>query len=331
MEHKVLPYGNQLHIARTWKGPEPAAIELQFPPTFSGRAQRVLRYYDGKLFLFAWQDKFVMTDDGLLLDDGYYRGSGMLGWRGNDLGGLEAWLEAIADSLDDWQPSGWQDVCDDDSGKESGKPRRILTNLYEAVLVKMSMGINHLIIVTVDRAHGRCGRFLVTPRLLEPLLRNDSGSMTDEDDGNFATFRRFDQNINVTFIWLDMPGYMATVIYRQSVEVPVDLVRRVFYGNEAVRYLYCPEAPRTRVKVSASPRTQDTIHRVVHGKRKIRRAFSKAMRDDRQRLGEEITLYGDGQYNFFFRTKDSGSKSGGLILGETERHGYHGCEYAVYR
>lgn len=331
MAHKVLPYENQLHIPLSENGPEPTAIELRFPSTFSRKAQRVLRYYDGCIFLFAWNGKFVMTDELLQLDDAFEHCSCPRCWQGDNLDKLETWLEAIADANDEKQPQGWvatrMDGEDDRRYRTSG---RVIGDLSGAVLVKMQMDTNFMIISTVDRRHGRQGRFFVSPALLEPLLRNNTGSATDVDGANFASFCRWEQNITITFTWLNMLDNEVVNGFRQIVEVPVDLLRRVFYGHETVQYLYLPTALAAKVNVGESSYTQKVIHRVINGDKRIRRAFSKAMRDCFQWRGDEITLYGDGRYDFFFRTASGFPSAGGLILHETERNGHHCYYFSVH-
>lgn len=87
--------------------PEAAAtaVHVSFPDTLSGKAMRGLSYFEDTAFLFLYKGQLVVTDESLYLTD---HGDGS---RENPFGfprfvcstcdELNAWLEAVADGLDE--------------------------------------------------------------------------------------------------------------------------------------------------------------------------------------------------------------------------------------
>lgn len=106
MKHPVIPFEEQLNPGVDRNDPVAAAtaIELRFPNTFSDRAWKVIRYFEGTMFLYAYKGQFVVTDESLELTecgDGTSEAPyGGPRWFGNSLDDLEQWLLKIADEYD---------------------------------------------------------------------------------------------------------------------------------------------------------------------------------------------------------------------------------------
>ena len=115
MKHAVRPYEIQQNVAIDRNDPEAAvtAIEIHFPSTFSRKAWKVIRYFDGTIFLFVYKGKFIATDESLYLtehgDGSHEAPIGLPRWTGDSLEALERWLEAVADEYDqDGEIPGWK-------------------------------------------------------------------------------------------------------------------------------------------------------------------------------------------------------------------------------
>lgn len=115
MKHKVVPFAKQINpgIDRNDPQAEQTAIEIRFPDTFCERAWKVIRYFDGTMFLYVYKGKFVVTDESLYLTDhgdgSYEAPLGGPRWTGDSLEELEAWLLQIADEYDqDGDILGWE-------------------------------------------------------------------------------------------------------------------------------------------------------------------------------------------------------------------------------
>ena len=102
MVHIISPYEDQKNVATYQGRPEPAAIEIRFPTTFSSRAWHVVEHLEGTINLFVFGNHFVVTHEGLELDPAEAR------WTGDSLDELEAWLEETANMKDKEDP-GWEE------------------------------------------------------------------------------------------------------------------------------------------------------------------------------------------------------------------------------
>lgn len=126
MKHLVKPYADQQNPAIDMNDPEAAitAIEIRFPETFSRKAWKVIRYFSGAMFLYAYKGKFIVTDESLYLtehgDGSYEAPYGFPRWTGNSLEALETWLETIADDYnEDGDIPGWKN--DDEESEDAAK------------------------------------------------------------------------------------------------------------------------------------------------------------------------------------------------------------------
>jgi len=116
MKHSIVPFEDQANPGIDRNDPVAAAtaVELHFPDTFSIRAWRVIDYFEGTMFLYAYKGQFVVTDESLELTE-YGDGSpgspyGAPRWVGETLDDLEQWLLEIADEYDadPDEISGWE-------------------------------------------------------------------------------------------------------------------------------------------------------------------------------------------------------------------------------
>ena len=117
MKHIANPAVEQLH-AEDFNNPEHAssAVTLDWPETFSDPAQDVIRYFDGTMFLFLYDSRYVVTDESLALSESSEPGAPACTPRyvGDSLDAVEGWLEKMAGIANDDPDAfpGWQDMLD---------------------------------------------------------------------------------------------------------------------------------------------------------------------------------------------------------------------------
>ena len=107
MKHQIIPYEDQTvtpAIDRNDPLGAATAVELRFPRTFSKKAWRVIRYFEGAMYLYSYKGKFVATDESLELTE-YGDGSheapyGAPRFVCDTLNELEVILEDLADLYD---------------------------------------------------------------------------------------------------------------------------------------------------------------------------------------------------------------------------------------
>ena len=118
MKHEMKPVAAENALTAIDRNdPEHAktAIELEWPETFSRRAKMVIRYFEGTMFLFWYNDHAVVTDESLELtafgDGSPEAPFGFPRYEDNDLRGVELWLEDCADQFDnDGDTPGWEEA-----------------------------------------------------------------------------------------------------------------------------------------------------------------------------------------------------------------------------
>ena len=338
MKHRIEPFRNQINAGEDRNDPKAAitAIELRFPPTFSERAWKVINYFDGTMFLYVYKGKFVVTDESLDLteagDGSAEAPFGAPHWIGESLEDLEKWLLQIADEYDaDGDIPGWGM---DESEPEESLKKAIKDMVHSApqelspnVLVKLVRSSQFIGVKTYCRKHDSHGRFLINQDTLRNLAKSDIGSTRYESDcGDYVQITRLRDSLQFSFAWLNTYGDGSIKGIRQDITIPLSVIQQILDYPEEQRYLYVPPTPTATV--DATPASA-TIHEIVQDKR-LRRAFSKAMRDCFRWPGEHVTLYRDGKYSFYFTTASGFPKCGGLILHEGERDGHPYIYYSVH-
>ena len=328
MKHKVVPFAKQINpgIDRNDPRAEQTAIEIRFPDTFCERAWKVIRYFEGAMFLYVYKGKFVVTDESLYLTDhgdgSYEAPLGGPRWTGDSLEELETWLLTIADEYDqDGDIPGWEvekPPTPEKSAWQEPSPNVLVT------LVKSNQFIG---VKTYCRKHGSHGRFLINQISLRQLLDGPVGAECYESDcGDYVKITRMENSLHFSFAWLNTYGDGSVKGIRQDITVPMLTVRLVLDWSEEQKYLYIP--PTSTAVIDARP-AAGTIRKIVKDKR-LRRAFAKAMRDCFRWPGDEVTLYPDGNHSFFFTTKSGFPKNGGLILHESIKDGHKYVYYSVH-
>ena len=332
MKHPILPFERQTNLGIDRNDPRAAvtAIELRFPQTFCKRAWKVIRYFEGTMFLYAYKGKFVVTDESLELTE---CGDGTMDspygaprWVGDSLGELEQWLLAIADDFDadageipDWEADRRPD--------EDIPPRNEWRGFSANVMVKLVSSGQFIGVKTYCRKLGSHGRFLIIRDTLTRLANATIGETSHESDcGDYCQITRLKNSLQFSFAWLNTYGDGSVKGVRQDVTIPLLKIRLVLDWKDAEKHLYIPPTPTAKI---VSDTASATIHEIVQNKR-VRRAFSKAMRDCFRWPGDEVTLYRDGKYSFYFTTRSGFPKCGGLILHEGMRDGYPYVYYSVH-
>lgn len=325
MKHRVIPFEKQLNPGIDRNDPEAdvTAVELQFPKTFSARAWRVIHYMEGAMYLYSYKGKFVVTDESLELTESgngtYEAPYGGPRWVGKSLEELEWWLESIADDYESMgDVPGWE-VPNATFCHPSG--------CLNDVLVTISADQSFMGIKTYDRQHGTRGRFLVNRSVINELLDAQKGAVRYESDcGDYAMITRLENSLQFCIAWLNYSSNGDVKGFRQDITVPLLKLRLALDFSESVKHLYIPAPPRATI--DARPAAA-TIRKIVQNKR-VRRAFSKAMRDCFRWPGDTVTLYRDGEYSFFFTTASGFPKNGGLILHEGTKNGHPYIYYSIH-
>ena len=100
MKHTISPYEDQKNVP-TCKGESaPTAIEIRFPETFGARAWHMIEELGDTVFLYLYNNRFIVTDELCELESPR--------WSGESLEALENWLEEQA-SLKDAEEPGWEE------------------------------------------------------------------------------------------------------------------------------------------------------------------------------------------------------------------------------
>ena len=109
------------------------------------------------------------------------------------------------------------------------------------------------------------------------------------------------------------------------------LILRVLNSRDMMaKYLYRAAKKPTRFH---AVRAANTLRKIQQDNR-VRRAFSKGMRDHFHWPGDTVTLYSDGLHDFYFTADNGFPINGGLILHEgsvnTVRGTFPKLQYSVH-
>ena len=330
MNHPIKPFADQTRnpaIDRNDPQAQATAIELQFPETFSAKAWRTIRYFEGAMYLYSYKGKFVATDESLDLteygDGSHERPYGAPRFVCDTLNELEKVLEELADFFDeDGTIPGWE------VKKPSAAPKLNPSGLSPSILVKLVDSNMFIGVKTYDRAHGSHGRFLISKTALRQLMDAPVGTEKYESDcGDYVKINRLENALYFSFAWLNTYGDGSVRGFRQDVTVPLSKIRLVLDYSEKQTHLYI--RAKFEATITATPEAAKVIQTIA-SKKNLRRAFSKAMRDCFNWPGDEITLYPDGAYNFYFATRSDFPKCGGLILHPDAKNGHDYIYYSVH-
>ena len=195
------------------------------------------------------------------------------------------------------------------------------------VLIKLDWDRGYVSVKTIDRPHHGSIRFMIAESLLSRVINDAEGSSVfDMDCGNFAQIWAQGKNIYFRFVWLTSYAENSVSGYVQNISVPEERIAGLLDTHVPLRYLYAPPPKSAKIDVT---RAQATLRRILQNSR-IKRAFSKAMRDSFLWPGEKITLMDDGGHNFYFVTKSGFPRNGGLILSRSTRQGHHCFCYSIH-
>lgn len=181
------------------------------------------------------------------------------------------------------------------------------------VLAHITSDGDFLAVHTFSRAIGRRGRFLILrERLREWLETHPEHSFYDRDCGHYLQLRLNGNTCRFTFSWLSACGDRLSG-YEQLFELPLGKLKQAVYEGMEIRHLYIPAAATAKVELSC----QHDRFAPIAANGRLRRAFSKAMRDCFQWPGELVRLSPDGSTHFYFTTRSGFPACGGLILHES--------------
>ena len=329
MKHPIIPFADQTvnpAIDRNDPQAQATAIELQFPKTFSAKAWRTIRYFEGAMYLYSYKGKFVATDESLELTE-YGDGSheapyGAPRFVCDTLEELEEILEELADLYDaSGDIPGWE--AEKSSAPEKAEWHEPSPN----VMVKLIDSHQFIAVKTYCRKLGGRGRFLIFRSTLRELMSGDIGvTRYEEDCGNYVKITRLKDALYFSFTWLCTYSGGAVKGNQQDFTVPLHKIRLIMDWKDTEKHLYIPPSRTAIIDASCAA---ETLHYIVRDKR-LRRAFSKAMRDCFRWPGDCVTLHRDGLHSFCFTTRSGFPKYGGLILHEGERNGRTCLYYSVH-
>ena len=178
------------------------------------------------------------------------------------------------------------------------------------VLVKVALTDQFVALSTYCRQIGRRGRFLILTDSLRRVLDEECITVLDTDCGHHIQIRKYNNMLHITFDWLSEYGDGHLKGFRQHVVVPCEVFSRLLETGAPVTYLYRPHEARAQIDTSHVSH----VIRTINEDSVVRRALSKAMRDHFHWDADQVTLYRDGDTDFFFRTTSGCPAEGGLIL-----------------
>lgn len=170
-----------------------------------------------------------------------------------------------------------------------------------------------LYIYTTSRNHGRkC--FIVLNQSLKDWLMGEKKTFVDKDFCGFLYMYIQKKVCHVTITWLNGNDSNLTG-YNQSFTIPLWKIKKaVIYGKKS-QHLSYDWRGTTKVQLECDHAYMSSI---TENKR-LKRAFSKAMRDCFQWGEDTIYLYKDwAPHSFFFKTASGWPSCGGLILHSSE-------------
>lgn len=196
------------------------------------------------------------------------------------------------------------------------------------ILVKLRADGEFIRIRTFDRAHGGSRSFIVRREVLWKLPEGETAIDSDLD-GFLEAFVR-NEMVQMRFYWISVNNDVISG-YKQSFEIPLTLILRVLNSRDMMaKYLYRAAKKPTRFH---AVRAANTLRKIQQDNR-VRRAFSKGMRDHFHWPGDTVTLYSDGLHDFYFTADNGFPINGGLILHEgsvnTVRGTFPKLQYSVH-
>lgn len=206
--------------------------------------------------------------------------------------------------------SGWYWFSGAIAGPADAEKYRIYKN---SILIDIVPDGTCLYIYTTSRNHGRkC--FIVLNQSLKDWLMGTKTYFVENDFCGFIYMYIQKKVCHVTITWLSGDENNLTG-YKQHFTIPLwKMKKAVIYGKE-VRHLSYDCRGTTKIQLECDHAYMSSITE----NKKLKRAFSKAMRDC-FRWGEDtIYLYKDwAPHSFFFKTASGWPSCGGLILHSSE-------------
>ena len=142
------------------------------------------------------------------------------------------------------------------------------------ILIKLRADGEFIRIRTFDRVHGGSRSFIVRREVLWKLPEGETAIDSDLD-GFLEAFVR-NEMVQMRFYWISVNNDVISG-YKQSFEIPLTLILRVLNSRDMMaKYLYRAAKKPTRFH---AVRAANTLRKIQQDNR-VRRAFSKGMRDD---------------------------------------------------
>lgn len=194
--------------------------------------------------------------------------------------------------------------------------------MNNSILVKMWRSDDLIAITTVDRAHGKHGRFLIIADRFEEWLKNPDGShFMDIDCGDVLEICRDSARKEYCFklMWLNTYDNDNVRGIQQLFSIPEDKIWDGVRTN--LTHLYAKVAGHVKIEVFPGAAV---IIRDICKNNVWKRAFCKAMRDNFHYGYGVLELFKDCGMDFgFFHDR----LRGGLVIHTTDIEGKDGKTY----
>ena len=183
------------------------------------------------------------------------------------------------------------------------------------VLVKAWCTEHCLAITTYSREDGHHGRFLIPIDSITAWMQDPRDrAFYSKDCGHILEMWQDDENYRINVHWISMYSDHAFKGIYQTFTLPAEeLFNLLMCGGKPITTVYAEHEAHARIDATRAAKTLQKIC----ANRRMRRAFSKAMRDCFRWRDEDVYLYNDGGGSFFFRTETGCPACGGLILHES--------------
>lgn len=191
-----------------------------------------------------------------------------------------------------------------------------MTGINKHILINISVDESCVGIRTYSKAHGRHGRFLIVRKILAKCLDGRKRArFIDTDCGHFLRMHIDGDICHITISWLSV-SYGQISGIEQSFDLPLQKLSDAVFNGQECRHVHIPAESASKIELHCS---HEKFARIVCNKR-IRRAFSKAMRDCFHYCGDPaVHLYPDGSNGFYFEVDDDLHLCGGLILHDSTK------------
>ena len=118
----------------------------------------------------------------------------------------------------------------------------------DSIKVDLCNDGDYFAVRTYDRIHGARGRFLFACRaLVTAMFEPDQKITVDSDCGSFAEIWKTGHHLWIRITWLSIASSGQVWGFRQTVQIPEDLLQSVLMAKNRTKYLYRPYRAPARI------------------------------------------------------------------------------------